>query len=184
MSKIRRNRPPASFLGDYWWNLINNFFFRCFYLRSKLNQKTWPTVFWKFCILQSSFPPSPLFCILQPTSLVAVISTFLTKSMSSSSCWFLFLSSTESSLFSMLADVDLISFLISRKLLSWSLLVFDGECGGLVFRSYFGPILFDYNRSITKSVTLCGNSGNKLMYRELQFAIYFWNFAALNVPIS
>ena len=41
----------------------------------------------------------------------------------------------------MLADVDLISFLISRKLNSWYLFVFDVEGGGLVFESSFGPIL-------------------------------------------
>ena len=99
MSKIRQNRHPGSFCEDYWWNLIKKFFFDVFILGQNSTKKHRPTVFWKFCILQSSFPPSSLFCILQPTSLVAVISTFLTKSMSSSSCWFLFLSSTESSLF-------------------------------------------------------------------------------------
>ena len=84
--------------------------------------------------------------------LIALVSTFLTKSISSSR-WFLIYSSTEPSLFSMLTDVDSISFLISLKLHSWSLLVFDGKGGTLVFESSFGPFLFNYNKNISKSVT-------------------------------
>ena len=57
----------------------------------------------------------------------------------------------------MLADVDSKSFLISAKLHSWSSLVFDGEDGGLVFESFFGPILFDYIKNITKLVIFSEN---------------------------
>ena len=57
----------------------------------------------------------------------------------------------------MLADVDSISLLISARLHSWSLLVFDGEGGGLVFESFLGPILFNYNKNITKLIAFNEN---------------------------
>ena len=57
----------------------------------------------------------------------------------------------------MLADADSISFLISVKLHYWSTLVFEGKGGGLIFESFFGPILFDYRNSITKLVTFGEN---------------------------
>ena len=57
----------------------------------------------------------------------------------------------------MLADADSLSFLISAKQQSGSLLVFEGEGDVLVFESFFGLILFDYSKKITTLVTFSKN---------------------------
>lgn len=73
----------------------------------------------------------------------------------------------------MLADADSLSFLISAKQQSGSLLVFEGEGDVLVFESFFGPILSDYIKKITKLITFSENCVSWYVLLSTYFIIQY-----------